>query len=47
MGYQANPDMSLLSITENKDHLKDVMLNDESEYESNTKYFFLETAEHI
>ena len=41
MGYQANPDISLLSIRENKDHLKDVMLNDESEYESNTNYFSL------
>ena len=41
MGYQANPDISLLSIRENKDHLKDVMLNDESEYESNTSYFSL------
>ena len=39
MGYQANPDISLLSIRENKDHLKDVMLNNESEYESNTNYF--------
>ena len=41
MGYQANLDISLLSIKENKDHLKDVMLNDESEYESNTSYFSL------
>ena len=41
MGYQANPDISLLSIRENKDHLKDVMLNDESEYESNINYFSL------
>ena len=41
MGYQANPDISLLSIRENKDHLKDVMLNDESEYESNANYFYL------
>ena len=41
MGYQPNPDISLLSIRENKDHLKDVMLNDESEYESNTNYFSL------
>ena len=39
MGYQANPDISLLSIRENKDHLKDVMLNNESEYESNTNCF--------
>ena len=41
MGYQANPDISLLSIRENKDHLKDVMLNDESEHESNTNYISL------
>ena len=41
MGYQANPDISLLSIRENKDHLKDVMLNNESEYESNTNCFSL------
>ena len=41
MGYQTNPDISLLSIRENKDHLKDVMLNDESEYELNTNYFSL------
>ena len=41
MGYQANSDISLMSITENKDHLKDVMLNEELEYESNTNYFFL------
>ena len=40
MGYQANPDISLLSIRENKDHLKNVMLNDESEYESITNNFF-------
>ena len=39
MGYQVNPDISLLSIRENKDHLKDIILNDESEYESNTNYF--------
>ena len=32
--------ISLLSIRENKDHLKDVMLNNELEYESN-KFFFL------
>ena len=44
MGYQANPDISLLSIRENKDHLKDVMLNDESEYESNTNYFSLKCS---
>ena len=36
MGYQVNPDISFLSIRENKGHLKDIMLNDESEYESNT-----------
>ena len=41
MGYQENPDIFILSIRENKDHLKDVMLNDESEYESNTSYFSL------
>ena len=41
MGYQVNPDISLLSIRENKDHLKDIILNDESEYESNTNYFSL------
>ena len=41
MGYQANSDISLMSIRENKDHLKDVMLNEESEYESNTNCFFL------
>ena len=41
MGYQANLDISLLSIRENKDHLKDVMLNDESECESNANYFYL------
>ena len=40
MRYQAN-NISLLSIRENKDHVKDVMLNDESEYESNTNYFSL------
>ena len=39
MGYQVNPDISLLSIRGNKDHLKDIILNDESEYESNTNYF--------
>ena len=36
MGHQARPDISSLSIRESKDHLKDVMLNDESEYEPNT-----------
>ena len=41
MRYQVNPDISLLSIRENKDHLKDIILNDESEYESNTNYFSL------
>ena len=41
MRYQVNPDISLLSIRENKDHLKDIMLNDESAYESNTNYFSL------
>ena len=41
MWYQANPNISLLSIRENKDHLKDLPLNDESEYESNTSYFSL------
>ena len=41
MGYQPNPDISLLSIRENKDHLKEVMLNDKSEYESNTNYISL------
>ena len=41
MRYQANSDISLLSIRENKDHLKDIMLNDESEYESNTNNFSL------
>ena len=41
MGYHANSDISLMSIRENKDHLKYVMLNKESEYESNTNYFFL------
>ena len=41
MGYQANSDIFLLSIRENKYHLKDVLLNDESEYESNTNSFSL------
>ena len=41
MGYQANLDISLLNVRENKDHLKDVMLNHESEYKSNTNYFSL------
>ena len=41
MGYQANPDIFLLRIRENKDHLKEVMSNDESEYKSNTNSFSL------
>ena len=41
MGYQTNLDISFLIIRENKDHLKGIILNDESEYESNTNYFSL------
>ena len=41
MGYQANPDIFLLRIRENKDHLKEVMSNDESAYKSNTYSFSL------